>query len=229
MGLVEIFHNMSYANRGFEAGFAAAARTMPIERYFSAPKSERARNDRGHVPKACPAHSGSKHTSGHTRASEHDLRTALDGVSRRSFGGLIGSRFQRRDIVMTPSRDIGRLIEIMAALRTPKTGCPWDLEQTSRPSRLTRSKRPTKSPTRSLATILTTLRTSWAICCCKSSFTLGWHKSRAPSTSATWLRQLLRSSFAGIRMCLVISRLGIHKPSKACGKTLRRRKNGKRP
>ena len=31
--------------------------------------------------------------------------------------------------VMTPSRDIGRLIEIMAALRTPKTGCPWDLEQ----------------------------------------------------------------------------------------------------
>ena len=31
---------------------------------------------------------------------------------------------------MTPSRDIGRLLEIMAALRTPKTGCPWDLEQT---------------------------------------------------------------------------------------------------
>jgi ATP diphosphatase len=31
---------------------------------------------------------------------------------------------------MTPSRDIGRLIEIMAALRTPGSGCPWDLEQT---------------------------------------------------------------------------------------------------
>jgi ATP diphosphatase len=31
--------------------------------------------------------------------------------------------------LMTPSRDIGRLLEIMAALRTPKTGCPWDLEQ----------------------------------------------------------------------------------------------------
>jgi ATP diphosphatase len=27
------------------------------------------------------------------------------------------------------SRDIDRLIEIMAALRTPGTGCPWDLEQ----------------------------------------------------------------------------------------------------
>jgi ATP diphosphatase len=30
---------------------------------------------------------------------------------------------------MTPSRDIARLIEIMAALRTPGTGCPWDLHQ----------------------------------------------------------------------------------------------------
>jgi ATP diphosphatase len=31
---------------------------------------------------------------------------------------------------MTPSRDISRLLEIMAALRTPGSGCPWDLEQT---------------------------------------------------------------------------------------------------
>jgi nucleoside triphosphate diphosphatase len=30
---------------------------------------------------------------------------------------------------MKPSRDVGALIEIMAALRTPGTGCPWDLEQ----------------------------------------------------------------------------------------------------
>lgn len=30
---------------------------------------------------------------------------------------------------MEPSREIGRLLEIMAALRTPETGCPWDLEQ----------------------------------------------------------------------------------------------------
>ncbi|MGO4174719.1 nucleoside triphosphate pyrophosphohydrolase [Bosea sp. TAF32] len=30
---------------------------------------------------------------------------------------------------MKPSRDIERLIEIMAALRAPGTGCPWDLEQ----------------------------------------------------------------------------------------------------
>ncbi len=31
---------------------------------------------------------------------------------------------------MTPSKDIARLIEIMAALRNPDGGCPWDLEQT---------------------------------------------------------------------------------------------------
>jgi ATP diphosphatase len=30
---------------------------------------------------------------------------------------------------MKPSRDISRLIEIMAALRDPDTGCPWDIEQ----------------------------------------------------------------------------------------------------
>jgi ATP diphosphatase len=28
-----------------------------------------------------------------------------------------------------PARDIARLIEIMAALRTPGSGCPWDIEQ----------------------------------------------------------------------------------------------------
>jgi MazG family protein len=31
---------------------------------------------------------------------------------------------------MTPSKDIARLIEIMAALRDPAGGCPWDLKQT---------------------------------------------------------------------------------------------------
>jgi nucleoside triphosphate diphosphatase len=30
---------------------------------------------------------------------------------------------------VTPSRDLQRLLDIMAALRTPGTGCPWDLEQ----------------------------------------------------------------------------------------------------
>jgi ATP diphosphatase len=34
-----------------------------------------------------------------------------------------------KDKKMEASKDISRLIEIMAALRTPVTGCPWDLEQ----------------------------------------------------------------------------------------------------
>src|SRR5205085_10847947 len=33
------------------------------------------------------------------------------------------------DRSMKPSRDITRLIDIMAALRTPGSGCPWDLGQ----------------------------------------------------------------------------------------------------
>jgi nucleoside triphosphate diphosphatase len=31
---------------------------------------------------------------------------------------------------MQPSRELSRLLEIMAALRDPNSGCPWDLEQT---------------------------------------------------------------------------------------------------
>src|SRR5260221_5697815 len=34
-----------------------------------------------------------------------------------------------RQVPVKPSRNISRLIEIMAALRTPGSGCPWDLEQ----------------------------------------------------------------------------------------------------
>jgi len=44
--------------------------------------------------------------------------------------GLAGNSCrQRLAFGMTPSRDISRLLEIMAALRTPGSGCPWDLEQ----------------------------------------------------------------------------------------------------
>jgi ATP diphosphatase len=36
----------------------------------------------------------------------------------------------QKDFPMQPSRDIATLIEIMARLRTPPDGCPWDIEQT---------------------------------------------------------------------------------------------------
>src|SRR5262252_1924723 len=35
----------------------------------------------------------------------------------------------RARLMKKPSRDIAALIEIMADLRTPGSGCPWDLEQ----------------------------------------------------------------------------------------------------
>ncbi len=36
---------------------------------------------------------------------------------------------KRSDSTLAPSRDIARLLEIMAALRKPDGGCPWDLQQ----------------------------------------------------------------------------------------------------
>src|SRR4051812_7361623 len=64
-------------------------------------------------------------------ACESSVQSGLD-----SFPPAPGWRSHRvvnvgkvRTFAMQASRDIGRLIEIMAALRTPGTGCPWDLEQ----------------------------------------------------------------------------------------------------
>ena len=45
-------------------------------------------------------------------------------------GPLLRSPSTPHERPLKPSRDIARLIEIMAALRTPGSGCPWDLEQT---------------------------------------------------------------------------------------------------
>jgi nucleoside triphosphate diphosphatase len=51
---------------------------------------------------------------------------------RRSFGRpIVPLKFHRLlALPMQPSRDIRRLIDIMAALRDPVHGCPWDVEQT---------------------------------------------------------------------------------------------------
>src|SRR5271168_553620 len=49
------------------------------------------------------------------RAIERRSPLSIDGLSARP---------------MQPSSDIRRLIEIMAALRDPVAGCPWDIEQT---------------------------------------------------------------------------------------------------
>src|SRR5262249_16820455 len=66
----------------------------------------------------------------------HNMSYANRGYA---VAGLEGLWYGRVDIhaerakahvcPVKPSRDISRLLEIMAALRTPGTGCPWDLEQ----------------------------------------------------------------------------------------------------
>src|SRR3974377_931042 len=48
-----------------------------------------------------------------------DRRRTARGT-RRGFFSLLSP---------SASSDISRLLEIMAALRTPGTGCPWDLQQ----------------------------------------------------------------------------------------------------
>src|SRR5665213_3494820 len=57
------------------------------------------------------------------------------GVAFLGFAGASGRRALARLLrfaPVKPSRDIARLIEIMAALRAPGTGCPWDMEQNFR-------------------------------------------------------------------------------------------------
>ena len=49
---------------------------------------------------------------------------------QKSFGISVST--QHHEPPVKPSRDIASLIEIMAALRNPGTGCPWDLEQNFR-------------------------------------------------------------------------------------------------
>ena len=126
---------------------------------------------------------------------------------------------------MTPSRDIGRLLAIMAALRTPKTGCPWDLEQ-------------------NFATIAPyTLEEAYEVADAIARDDLdrsqgGIGRSPAPSglprphgrrTGCVRFRRrgrgaLLRSSSAGIRMCSVTRARRPRRPSKGCGSASRRRK-----
>src|SRR3984885_2865900 len=59
-----------------------------------------------------------------------DMGTAQAAQSRPSAGSArVPAPPLTMGLPMIPSRDISRLLEIMAALRTPGSGCPWDLEQ----------------------------------------------------------------------------------------------------
>jgi ATP diphosphatase len=58
-----------------------------------------------------------------------DAENAAFRWDRPASCGIEGPTLLKPRCAMTPSRDIARLLDIMAQLRTPGTGCPWDLEQ----------------------------------------------------------------------------------------------------
>ena len=90
---------------------------------------------------------------------------------------------------MKPSRDISGLIEVMAALRTPVTGCPWDLEQNFATIAPYTIEEAYEVADAIAAATSTTSRTNSAISCCRWSITPAWPRSRMRSPSATWSKR----------------------------------------
>ena len=90
---------------------------------------------------------------------------------------------------MTPSRDISRLIEIMAELRTPVTGCPWDLEQTFATIAPYTIEEAYEVADAIVRNDLDDLRDELGDLLLQVVFTPAWPKSRTPLPSATWSRR----------------------------------------
>ena len=96
-----------------------------------------------------------------------------------------------RGLTLSAEAELRRLLDIMAALRDPDRGCPWDQAAGLRhASRRTRSRKPTRSPTPSRAPTSPPCPTNWAICCSRSSTTPGWPRKPAGSTSPTSTRAI---------------------------------------
>ena len=153
-------------------------------------------------------------------------RRVIAAVARHSVG-LVGFRALQREPAgpaMTPSRDIDRLLEIMAALRTPGPAARGTWSRISRPSRPTRSKKPTRSRTPSRAAISTDLREELGDLLLQVVF----HARMAQEQGAFDFGDVVRgdhrrSSSAGIRMCSAsASGLDARRPSRACGTASRR-------
>ena len=125
---------------------------------------------------------------------------------------------------MNPSRDIGRLLEIMVVLRTPETGCPWDLAQnfsTIAPYTLEEAYEVADAIARD---DLADLKDELGDLCFRSSSMRGWQKNRAPSILAPWCKRSPRSSFVGILTFLPMKLRELRARSKAYGSVSKRRK-----
>ena len=79
------------------------------------------------------------------------------------------------------------LLSLMAVLRDAEHGCPWDREQTFAtiaPFTIEEAYEVADAIARG---DLPDLRTSSAICSCRSSITRGWRRRTAPSIFTPWL------------------------------------------
>ena len=82
-------------------------------------------------------------------------------------------------------RPIDRLLAIMARLRDPETGCPWDQEQTFAtvaPYTVEEAYEVADAIERG---DLSDLKEELATCCCRSCSTPAWRRNGAPSPSRT--------------------------------------------
>ena len=77
------------------------------------------------------------------------------------------------------------LLAVMAALRTPGTGCPWDLEQTFATIAPYTIEEAYEVADESRTMISPDSRTSWAIFCSRLSITPAWRKSKTRSHLTT--------------------------------------------
>ena len=127
---------------------------------------------------------------------------------------------------MQPSRDIARLIEIMAALRTPGSGCPWDLEQsfaTIAPYTIEEAYEVADAVARG---DLHDLRDELGDLLLQVVFHARMAEETARSTSAAWSRPSPRSSCGAIPTSSATPRTCRRRRSKACG---RRSRQPRRP
>ena len=102
------------------------------------------------------------------------------------------------------TRPIDRLLAVMARLRDRENGCPWNLEQsfaTIAPYTIEEAYEVADAIERD---DMAALKTSSAICCCRSCSMPEWRRKPGISGSRMSPRQSRRKWNGGIRMCLAI-------------------------
>ncbi len=97
---------------------------------------------------------------------------------------------------------IEKLLDVMAALRDPDTGCPWDQQQDfASIAPYTIEEAYEVADAIDVATWTSSVM-SWATCCCRWFITARWPASSGPSIWSRGRRHHGQNDYADIRMCL---------------------------